>query len=59
MKNFIVATLIFIVVSLVAIITDALWLYKSWLAMPNILYYAFGWLAAGIYIAIKSKRSKS
>jgi Flp pilus assembly protein TadB len=59
MKNFIIATLIFIVVAICSIVMDAAGLYVVWSAMPNLLYYSFGWLAAGIYIAIKMRRSKA
>ena len=55
MKRFLIATLIFIVIALIGILCDALFLDEVWEAMPNLLYYGFGWLAAGIYIAISSK----
>lgn len=58
MKRFIIASIIFIVVALIGIFTDAIGLDTYWEAMPNILYYAFGWLAAGIYIAISTKIKK-
>ena len=56
MKNFIIATVIFITVAIISMVIDATGMYELWSAMPNALYYAFGWLAAGIYVAIKDKK---
>lgn len=56
MKRFLIATIIFILVALVGIVVDAAFLYSVWGAMPNLIYYALGWLAAGIYIAITNKK---
>ena len=56
LKNFIMASFIFITFSFLSIITDALcgWssLIPGWETMPNLLYYAFGWLASGISVAM-------
>ena len=53
MKNFIIATIIFIVVALLGIVLDAFLMDYAWEAMPNLIYYALGWLAAGTYILVK------
>lgn len=58
MKRFIIATIIFIIVDLAGILLDACFLYVAWEAMPNLLYYTFGWLAAGTYVAITKSKNK-
>lgn len=58
MKKFIIATLIFIVVAVASVFLDAFGMYEVWETMPNLIYYAFGWLAAGIYIAIANRKKK-
>lgn len=50
MKNFIIATIIFIVVALLGIVLDATFMDYAWEAMPNLIYYALGWFAAGSYV---------
>ena len=56
LKNFIIASFVFIAFSFLAIIIDALcdWsnLIPEWETMPNIFYYAFGWLASGISVVM-------
>jgi hypothetical protein len=52
-KRFIIASLIFLIISMACISFDA-WMAIGglWEDAPNLIYYFFGWLAAGIYIAI-------
>lgn len=58
MKRFIIATLLFIAIALAGIVIDAFFLDSAWEAMPNLVYYALGWLAAGVYVAVSHKGEK-
>lgn len=60
MKKFILASVIFLLVSIVGILIDALCGYylHAWENMPNLLYYALGWIAAGCYLSVAGINKK-
>lgn len=58
MKKFILASVIFIITAMIGILMDAVCGYylHAWNSMPNLIYFALGWIAAGCYLYFSSDK---